>query len=239
MNNYFAEVTHLLKDVYEKEMPAIKQAAMLIAESVNKGGILQLFGCGHSHLLAQEAFYRAGGLVPAKPISIEPLMLHSGALTSSKNEKDPNFVEKHIESFDFHDGDVLLIISTSGRNAVPIDVALLAKKLKITTISLQSLNYSRESSRHLSHKRLEDVVDVIIDTHVPVGDGVLYRGDLQYGPVSTTIGSCMLNALISEVVEVIMEKEERAPVFSSANVDKAGKNNEALIEQYQKRVNFN
>ncbi|MGG0657620.1 sugar isomerase domain-containing protein [Rummeliibacillus pycnus] len=239
MQTYFQEVQGLIQEVSEKEMPVIKEVASIIANHIRQNGILQFFGCGHSHLLAQEAFYRAGGLVPVRSISIEPLMLHRGALTSSKNEKDPNFVADHITDFDFQTVDVLIIISTSGRNVVPIDVALLAKQAGVFTISLQSLNYSNQPSRHATKKRLEEIVDVVINTHVPIGDGVLNHEGIQYGPVSTTIGATILNALISQVIEDLSHDNNALPVFGSCNVENASRNNESLIEQYKHRINFN
>ncbi|HWI48819.1 MAG TPA: SIS domain-containing protein [Rummeliibacillus sp.] len=239
MQAYFQQVQSLIQEVSEKEMPVIQEVSSIIAKQIRQSGILQLFGCGHSSLLVQEAFFRAGGLVPVRPILIEPLMLHKGALTSSKNEKDPNFVAEHIKDFDFQKEDVLIIISTSGRNIVPIDVALLAKKAGVFTISLQSLNYKDQPSRHSSQKRLEDIVDVVLDTHVPLGDGVLNNEGVQYGPVSTTIGATILNALTSQVIDNMAQNYQVLPVFGSGNVENADKNNDTLIKRYQHRINFN
>ena len=101
MHSYFQKIQQLLEKVIRDEQEAITEAAELIAGRIGKGGILQLFGCGHSHLLAQEAYYRAGGLVPVQPIMLEPIMLHVGALTSSQNEKDASFIPNHLDAFDF------------------------------------------------------------------------------------------------------------------------------------------
>lgn len=238
MHSYFKEIQNHLDFVIKHEQQNIEKVAGVIAEKLHSGGVLQLFGCGHSHLLAQEAFYRAGGLVPVRPITIEALMLHTGALTSSRNEKDATIIQQHEKDFDFQPNDVLVVISTSGRNNAPIDAAMLAKRAGITVISLQSLMYWEQESKHSSGNRLEDIVDFVLDTHIPVGDGLLnYRG-MQYGPASTVIGSTILNALLCQVIERMAGCVNELPVFVSANVASDPKHNDLLIEKYKSRIDF-
>ncbi len=238
MHAYFSEIEKLIQVVKEKETAHISEAAQIIVQRLQKGGIIQLFGCGHSQLLAQEAFYRAGGLVPVRPIFIEPLALHAGALASSINEKDPNIIEQHKEQFDFRENDVCIVISTSGRNAAPIDAALLAKDSDVFVVSLQSLLYQEQATRHHSGKRLEEVVDFVINTHIPIGDGVLNIHEMQYAPASTVIGSLLLNALFSEIIETLAKSSIKLPIFVSNNVDSDWSHNEKMIAKYQHRIDF-
>jgi len=239
MQSYWKEISNLLERVAEQEKESLEKTSKLIADRIKQGGIVQLFGCGHSHLLAQEAYYRAGGLVPVAPITIEPLMLHKGALTSSQNEKDPTFIEQNKGQINFEPNDILVVISTSGRNPAPIDMAFLAKKAGILVISLQSLTYKDQEARHASGKRLEEVVDIVLNTHVPVGDGLLSSNGLQYGPASTVVGATLLNALICQVIEEIGKDSEQIPVFKSANLSDSQFHNEAMMEKYKNRINFN
>ncbi|MEG0258478.1 MAG: SIS domain-containing protein [Lysinibacillus sp.] len=238
MHSYFSEIQSQLELVIKHEDQNMGKVAAVIAEKLRKGGILQLFGCGHSHLLAQEAFYRAGGLVPVNPITIEPLMLHAGALTSSKNEKDATIIQQHVNAFDFQPDDVLIVISTSGRNNAPIDVALLAKRAGITVVSLQSLMYREQETKHSSGKRLEDVVDFVLDTHIPVGDALLTQQDMQYGPASTVIGSAILNGVLCQVIEKMADSTSELPIFKSANVSNDPEHNNKMIDKYQSRIDF-
>ena len=238
MHAYFSEIEKLIKVVKEQEASHISDVAQIIVQRLQKGGIIQLFGCGHSQLLAQEAFYRAGGLVPVRPIFIEPLALHDGALASSINEKDSTIIGLHKEQFDFRENDVCIVISTSGRNAAPIDAALLAKDSGIFVLSLQSLHYKEQTTRHHSGLRLEDVVDFVINTHIPIGDGVLTIHDIQYAPASTVIGSLLLNALFSEIIETLAKSSIELPIFVSNNVDSDWSHNEKMIAKYQHRINF-
>ncbi|SDN71401.1 Uncharacterized protein, contains SIS (Sugar ISomerase) phosphosugar binding domain [Psychrobacillus sp. OK028] len=238
MQSYWKEINTLLEQVAEHEKENIANASKLIADRIKKGGILQLFGCGHSHLLAQEAYYRAGGLVPVAPITLEPLMLHKGALTSSQNEKDPTFIDRNKDQISFEPNDILIVISTSGRNPAPIDMAFLGKEAGILVLSLQSLLYKDQEGRHSSGKRLEQVVDIALNTHVPVGDGLLSNKGLQYGPASTVVGAALLNALLCEVIEEISKETEELPVFKSANLSDSHLHNEAMMEKYKKRIDF-
>ncbi|MGE7090989.1 sugar isomerase domain-containing protein [Lysinibacillus sp. NPDC048646] len=238
MHAYFLEIQKLLQEVIVQEQENIAAAAQKIVQRIQRGGIVQLFGCGHSHLLAQDAFYRAGGLVPVRPITIEPLTLQAGALTSSKNEKDPTIIERHKHCFDFQENDVCVVISTSGRNYAPIDAALLAKEAGVLVMSLQSLTYREQQTRHCSGMRLEDIVDVVIDTHIPVGDGLLRRQNMQYAPASTVIGSAILHAIFSQVIEQMADFQAILPVFESNNVEANLHHNDVMIANYQNRINF-
>lgn len=239
MQSYWKEINILLEQVAEQENENIGYASKLIADRINNGGILQLFGCGHSHLLAQEAYYRAGGLVPVAPITLEPLMLHTGALTSSQIEKDPTFVGQNKDQISFEPNDILIVISTSGRNPAPIDMAFLGTEAGVLVISLQSLLYSDQEGRHASGKRLEEVVDIVLNTHVPVGDGLLSNKGLQYGPASTVVGATLLNALICQVIEKISTETEELPVFKSANLSDSKLHNEVMMKKYKDRIDFN
>lgn len=238
MQSYWKEINILLEKVAQQENENIENASKLIAERIKKGGILQLFGCGHSHLLAQEAYYRAGGLVPVAPINIEPLMLHKGALTSSSNEKNPTLIGQYKDQVSFEPNDILIVISTSGRNPAPIDMAFLGKEAGILVISLQSLSYRDQEGRHASGQRLEEVVDIVLNTYVPVGDGLLSNKGLQYGPASTVVGAALLNALICQVIEEISKESEELPVFKSANLSDSQFHNETMLKKYRNRIDF-
>lgn len=235
--NYLQTVQQLLVQVNEQQA-LIEQASEILVKSIRQGGIIQLFGSGHSQLVAQEGYYRAGGLSCVKPISIEPLMLHTGALSSSRNEKDISNIEAYWSQIDLQPQDVLIVISTSGRNAVPIEIAHRARQMQIPVITMQSLCYMDEPSLHASGKRLEHFGDVVIDTLVPVGDGVVHTDRLQYGPVSTIMAVSLLNQLFVTTIEQLQQQHVDLPIFESANVSNASKSNEHWIEHYRHRINF-
>lgn len=240
MNTYFKAVQGVLDEVFREEQQALENNAFEIKTRIEKGGIIQLFGCGHSHLLAEEGYYRAGSLIPVQPIFVESLMLHKGALRSSDFEKDPTFFQTFKDELDIREHDVVIIISNSGRNPVPIDMAHFARKAGAYTVSIQSLHYNEldHPSRHESGSRLEAVVDDKLNTHVPVGDGLLTEGGLRFGPGSSVAANALLHGTFSRVVEMMIAEGQEPPVFRSGNVDGNKDYNAKMIEKYGKRIQF-
>ncbi|MBO0587123.1 SIS domain-containing protein [Sporosarcina sp. E16_8] len=240
MNEYFKEIESLMKKVICEEQQSVEEIAAEMTKRLSLGGIVQLFGSGHSHLIAEEPFFRAGGLVPVRPIIVESLMLHNGATQASTNEKDPEFTQTFAGQLDIRPEDVIIIISTSGRNVVPIDVANIAKESGAYVVSLQSLYYNayEQPSKHHSGNRLEDVAEAVLNTHIPVGDGLLISEGMPYAPASGVIGNMLLHATFSRVIGMMIESGIEPPIFKSANLDGSSAHNEQMIATYGKRIKF-
>ncbi|MGK7379679.1 SIS domain-containing protein [Planococcus sp. 1R117A] len=239
LNSYFEKVRERLALVEEQEKAVMMEAAGKVAAAIQHGGIIQLFGCGHSHILAEEVFYRAGGLVPVKPIFIEPLMLHEGAVRSSRLERSSDYAEDLLEQQDFRPEDVVFVMSTSGRNPVPIDFALAARDKGAFVIGLTSLEYANsQPSRHQSGKHLHDAVNLAIDNHSVTGDAVLKAENVKvpFGPTSTVVGSVILNAIFAEAIQQMADNHFEPPVFLSGNIDGTDDHNNRLIEKYRERI---
>lgn len=241
LNQYFEKVKERLQMVEDNETENMQAAAQKIAAAIQKGGIVQLFGCGHSHILTEEVFYRAGGLVPVKPILIEPLMLHEGAVQSSRLERRSDYAESFLSEQDFQKEDIVFVLSTSGRNPVPIDVAEAAKAQGAFVIAITSFEYSRsQESRHRSGRHLMDVVDLAIDNHSVTGDAILRSVKVKapFGPTSTVVGAVILNALFAEAIELMAGHGFEPPIFLSGNIDGADEHNQLLIDQYRQRIDL-
>lgn len=239
LNTYFGKINEVLSDVLAQEREYMKEAAEKIAEAIEKGGIVHLFGCGHSHILTEEVFYRAGGLVPIRPIFHEPLMLHEGAMLSSMIERKNDYATNFMEEQDIRKNDVAFIISTSGRNPVPVDAAIIAKEKGAFVIGMTSREYSdSEPSRHQLGKRLYDVADIVIDNHSTVGDAVLRHKKVKepFSPTSTAIGATILNAVLAESIAIMAENGFNPPVFLSGNIAGADDHNRSLVQKYEKRI---
>ena len=112
LSSYFKQAQERLELVEKNEKQVMLAAAGKVATAIQAGGIIQLFGCGHSHILTEEVFYRAGGLVPIKPIFVEPLMLHEGAVQSSQLERKNEYAAGFLKEQDFGPNDVVFVIST-------------------------------------------------------------------------------------------------------------------------------
>lgn len=223
----------------ENEEKNMKKAAEIVAESIRNNGIVYLFGCGHSHILTEEVFYRAGGLVPLKPIFHEPLMLHEGASLSSELERKNDYAVDFMKLQDIRPGDVCFVISTSGRNPVPVDVALLAKEKGATIIGITSREYSSANpSRHKSGKHLYDVVDLVIDNYSVKGDAILQhpKVDIPFTATSTVVGATILNSIFSEAIVKMADSDFEPPIFLSGNLEGSDEHNRILIKRYKERI---
>lgn len=239
IRTYFDEIRTMLSQVEQTENEAMNQAAEKIAESIQSGGIVHLFGCGHSHILTEEVFYRAGGLVPIRPIFVEQLMLHEGAVRSSELERQNGLGKTFMEDQDIRPGEVMVVLSTSGRNPVPVDAALIAKAKGAVTVGITSLDYSKsQPSRHDSGKHLYNSVDIVINNYAVQGDAVLRHDQVKvpFTPTSTVIGAAILNAVLAKAVVLMAENGFEPPVFLSGNIDGADNHNQALIEKYKGRI---
>ncbi|EQB37949.1 hypothetical protein M948_05110 [Virgibacillus sp. CM-4] len=239
IQQYFSEITNLLAIVKKEEQEALNHAAKKVADVIQNGGIVHLFGCGHSHILTEEVYYRAGGLVPIHPILHEPLMLHEGAVRSSMLERKNDYAKTFMEEQDIRKGDLVIVISTSGRNPVPVDVAVLAKSKEAFVIGITSMAYSSsQPSRHTSERHLFDVVDLVIDNHAPVGDALLSHDkvEVNFSPSSTVIGATILNAIFAESIKQMAENDYDPPVFLSGNIEGADQQNRILIDTYKQRI---
>lgn len=241
IHTYMEKIDQLLKHVTQNEANTMAQAAEQIATALQTDGVLHLFGSGHSHILAEELYYRAGGLVPVNPILHEPLMLHEGALKSSEMERKEEYAKEFMAEQDIRPGDVFMVMSTSGRNAVPVDVALLGKEKGAYIIAVTSTMYSQsQPSRHSSGRRLYEVADLVLDTHIPKGDALMSHDhvDVNFAPGSTVIGAAMLNAVVADAISRLAEAGIEPPIFLSANVKGGDERNRLLIEKYGERVNL-
>ncbi|CEG28740.1 SIS domain-containing protein [Bacillus sp. B-jedd] len=239
LTQFFDKVKERLEIVENAEKRNLERAAEKVAEAIQNGGIIQLFGCGHSHILTEEVFYRAGGLVPIKPIFIEPLMLHEGALRSSQLERQNDYVGEFLKEQEIKPHDVVFVLSTSGRNPVPVDVANFAKEKGAYVIGITSLEYSQsQPSRHKSGNHLYNSVDLVIDNHSVKGDAILSyeKVPVPFGPTSTVVGAVLLNAIFAESIKIMADNGFEPPVFLSGNIDGADQHNQEVIKKYQARI---
>jgi len=219
---YLAEANRLLERLAGDEWASLSAAAALVADSLARGGSVHAFGTGHSHMLAEELFYRAGGLVRVKPILFEGLMLHAGAELSTSLERLPGVAAALLEQHPIAPGDVLVVASNSGGNAVVREMASLARARGIPVIAIVSRAHaSSGSARAAGATNLQDVADVVIDNGGAPGDAaVAIDGFAQrVGPTSTVVGAAALNAIVAEAAERLVAQGIEPDVFLSSNVE--------------------
>ncbi len=239
--HYFKKIEELLEDA-KKQIPKINEIASIIADTIENDGALYVFGSSHAGIMAQELFYRAGGLMLVNPIFAPDLMLNVKPVTmTSDMEKLPGYGNIILKNSGITPKDIIIIISVSGRNAVPIDVAIEAKNMGIKVIVLTSLPYTNSvSSRHPSGKKLIDFADYVLDLGGEIGDAVLEVDGIpqKVGPTSSVVGITILNSLIAQVIEELSKRGITPPVFISVNLDRGAILNEELLRKYKDRIRY-
>lgn len=236
---YFAAVRDLIARIEAEQMGAIEKAADVIAGAVANGGVVHLFGTGHSHMLGEEVFYRAGGLVPVNTIFEPSLMLHDGPAKSSRLERLSGFARCILDETSTKSGEPIIIISNSGINAVPVEMALEAKTRDLVVIALTSVAASMTlPPRHSSGKRLYELADIVLDNYVPHGDALVQPKGVpqKTGAASTIAGAIILNAVMVRAIEKLAGEGGEVPVFMSSNVPGGTEHNARLLGRFRERI---
>lgn|GEM_PF-104687 len=236
VQQYFDAVTTILDVVAASEHDVIQQGAEIVTHAIGAGGMLYLFGTGHSHMMAEEGHYRAGGLAPVCPILITGLMLHESSVASTYLERTPGVVAASLDRYPLAAGDALIVFSNSGVNAAPVEMAKIAKERGLSVIVVQSKAYTSQTPPGPFGK-LGDYADIVIDNHLPPGDALVRLDSLALstGAGSTVVGAFILNALLTEVVERLNARGETPPIYISANIPGAQAHNDALFAKYRGR----
>lgn len=235
---YLARIHALLDDVSRANASALPAAADRLAGSIATGGLIHAFGSGHSALLAQEIFHRAGGLAPVNAMLDANLTIF-GTSRPTYLERTEGYATSLFVNHRVEPGDVVLVISNSGINAVPVEVARIARERGLFTIAVGSAAaYADAASRHSSGLKTFDIADLTLDTCVPVGDALCPVGEsgLAVGAASTILGSALLNELVIATTRRLIERDEDVPVFTSQNVPGGDEANAALLARYAPRI---
>ena len=241
-SRYIEGLQAVLDRIKSEQSANIEKAGLLVAHSLSAGGVIHAFGTGHSHLIADEAFFRAGGIAAVNPILDERLIFLKGALESTRAERESGLARTLLDGEVVAKEDVAIVISNSGRNAAPVEMALEMKARGVRVIAITNIEQSRASApRHSSGKRLYEVADVAIDNCVPAGDALLELPglDSRIGPSSTVAGAAVINSIIIEAVAELLRRGEAVPVLPSANVE--GVTEDALEEilgRYRGRIKY-
>lgn len=232
------KVIELINTIDKEETENIENAAKIIYNSMINKGLLHIFCTGHSHMMAEEMFYRAGGLVQINPI-LEPfLMQHEGAERSTKFERLSGVARIIFESVDIKPGEPFLIASNSGINAVPIEMALCAKENGNPVIVVTSKEVSKKlKSRINGGYRLYELADVVIDNHTPNGDGVIETSEGNVGAVSTIASVYIAQRLVLSIIDNYQKDGLLPPaIYKSANIEGGDEHNKGLFDEYKKRI---
>ena len=231
---FYISSQKIQRRAYENNKATLKAAGKRIATCIASDGVLHTFGSGHSQILASEVERRAGGLVPVSSIN-DP----ADGWPEQIEGYGARLFERYAYQYAVQSGDVALVISNSGRNACPIEVALEAKVAGLDLVVLTSLEMSKNThSRHISGKKLYEIGDYVLDNGGIAGDAAIDAPGFEYkvGPTSTMSGALLLNLLSMEIIEQLIARGVTPPTYVSQNVDGGAEHNEALAKKYRHRI---
>ncbi len=247
-SDYFAKTLELLRQVHETEREAIERAAGLYADSIAAGGLVFLFGNGHSRMLCEEMAPRQG-CFPGFVALVEQALSNHAAIVGPNGLRGPLYLEKYegyaeqiLRSFRFGPHDAFLLISTSGIRPVIVEMAEGARRRGLPVVAIVSRQHAGQSApAHSSGRKLIDVADIVIDNHCPPGDCVLELDGLEWptGPASTVTGAMIVNMIRCGVAERLLARGIRPVVLPShqfAGSTAAEEQLERFYEAYRKSL---
>ena len=246
--SYYARANELLARAWTTNAPVIAQLAPIIGAGIARGGVVHTFGSGHSELIAREIIGRAGGLVCVTGL-IDP----TGGFIENLPGYGAKLVERYDRQYGLRAGETIIVISNSGKNGSPIDVALYAKQKGLTVAALTCMAMSRATpSQHPGGKRLFECADFVLDNGGVPGDAIVELGTTidagrappaeaplsgaKAGPTSTFIGCSVLNWLMLAVIDWLKANHHPLPVLRSQNLPGAIEANRALAKKYEGRL---
>ncbi|MFI9625127.1 SIS domain-containing protein [Streptomyces sp. NPDC052042] len=238
---FFGAAIGLLERVRDEEAENIAAAGTAIADTVAAGGRLFAFGAGHSSLPAQDVVYRAGGLALMNLLAVPGTVGVDvmPATLGSALERVDGLAGAVLDSGPTRAGDLLVIISLSGRNALPVEMAMNARALGLKVIGVTSVAYTEGTrSRHSSGGFLRDHCDIVLDSKIAVGDAELTHKGIEapFAPASTVVTSAIMQGMMAAAAERLVERGIEPPLLRSGNVDGGHEWNGRVMTEYRDRI---
>ena len=245
---FFANAMKRLKDLEQTQLPQIHAAAKVCAESIGQGGLVFLFGSGHSRLLCDEMAPRQGCFVGFVPMANTGLSTFAdvvgpdGLRPMLYLERYEGYAERILEGYRFGPHDAVIVISTSGIRPVIVEMAQNARRRGLAVIAIVSVEHcSKATPAHSSGQKLIDVADIVIDNCCPRGDCIMELQGLDWptGPLSTVSGAMIINMLRCETAELLLRaghKPTMLPSFQFASNHDADEQLERYYTAYRRSL---
>lgn len=236
INTYVSSIQSLQQQVIETQRPLLERIAQSMANTIAADKRIFLFGTGHSHMLVEEGFYRAGGLACAVPVFSSALMLHDNARLSGFLERSTGMAPFLLEPLNPQEGEMIFVYSNSGVNHLPVEMAMFAAKMGLKVVAVCSKDYARVAPLSSIGKRLYEVADFEIDNGGVPGDAMIPVEGTQWkiSPSSTIINAMIWNCLVTETIFILQERNIPLPVIASLNMPGAAEHNQAVLDKWRK-----
>jgi uncharacterized phosphosugar-binding protein len=242
---YRERISEVLSRIWETQTANIERASAVMADCISRGGLVHLFGSGHSVLPVQDMFPRYGAFPGFRPLMDMRLMWTNvigsgGAKGLLWLERREGYAAVLFENEPIRGGDVMLVFSHGVLNAAGIEVLHEAKKRGLTTVAITSMdNYRKREATHSSGKKLADVADHVIDNCVPAEDALVaipgWKAPVAAGSTVSTVTIAM--AIVAQVASDLASKGHNPPVFVSPNVPGIpADNNNQVYEAYERSL---
>jgi uncharacterized phosphosugar-binding protein len=232
-DSYFQTATALLQRARDTNAATLQKLGPIVGASVAAGGVLHTFGSGHSEVVAREIIGRAGGLV-----GVNGLADPTAGFVENLVGYGTRLVERYDRTYGLRAGETIVVISNSGKNSSPIEVALYAKQKGLTVVGLTCVAMSTAATTvHPGGRKLHEIADHVLDNCGTPGDALVEVADgVRAGPTSTLVGALLLNLLSLEVLAWLKAHGQPLPVLRSQNLPGAIEHNRALATKYQGRL---
>ncbi len=227
---YSRQVERVLGLIFQSQANAIGKAACLVADVVERGGIVYTFGSGHSLSIAIELYYRAGGMACFDVVHDK---------TFGRAERLSGYAAVLLDSYPISQKDMLIVVSNSGRNPLPVEMALEARKRGLLTVGITSLAHSQAvQPRNPSGLKLYEVCDVVVDNCGVPGDASveIEASGVRVGPTSTLAGVFIVNCIVASAAEQLNGRGVRPPVLMSMNLDEGDSYNQPYLDFIRERI---
>lgn len=238
---YLEKIIDLLKRISSEEENNFNAAAKILADAIEGDGRIFICGSTHSATTMQDIYQRAGGLAVINAIFIPGLeALHTLPFgITSRIERLEGYAEIALDCSAIRKGDVLIVVSVSGRNAIAIEFAKIARERMIKVIAVTGLDYSKSvKPRHPGGKNMYEYADVVLDNKAIAGDAILEAEGLRtkFCPASGITGTAVLQCMVAATVEELLKRDITPPIFMALNVDGGEEYNEKILSENRHRI---
>lgn len=245
---YLEAARAILDRIAATQQEAVQECARRCGEAIARGGLVHMFGSGHSRMAVEEMFPRYGSFPGFHPI-VELSVTYHNAVVGANGQRQAMFIERTeglgqviLRNFEFGPHDLMWVISSSGTGALVVDVALEAKRLGLPVIALVSAAHSEVSAPgHSSGRKLPEIADLVLDNCAVPGDAMVSVPDLPYpvGPGSTIGNTVIINMVKCEVARLLTEAGQPPHVLTHAcfiGADASREVFELAYDDYRRRV---